>query len=112
MRHEAAKAQAGDERDRLVMAVRNGGSQPSTTPAATAFARHVRRGPGFVDENQLCRIEVGLPGEPGAPLLQNVRALLLLGMRGLFLNVIPWRSKKRQITEEEKRSPQLATSRS
>jgi len=33
-------------------------------------------------------------------------------MRRLFLNVIPWRSKKRQITEEEKRSPQLAINRS
>jgi hypothetical protein len=45
-------------------------------------------------------------------LLQNVRASLLLGMRGLFLKVISWRSKNRQITEEEKRSPQLAISRS
>jgi hypothetical protein len=44
--------------------------------------------------------------------LQDVRALLFLGMRGFFLNVISCRSKKRQITDEEKRSPQLAISRS
>src|SRR5208282_1399235 len=41
-----AKAQAGDERNRLVMAVRNGGAQPSAAPPASAFARHIRRSPG------------------------------------------------------------------
>jgi hypothetical protein len=30
-----------------------------------------------------------LSGEPIPALLQNVRALLLFGVRGLFLNVIP-----------------------
>ena len=44
-----------------------------------------------------------MPGEPVAALSQNVRALLLLGMRGLFLKVSSWRSKKRQSTEDEKR---------
>jgi hypothetical protein len=37
---------------------------------------------------------------------------MLLGMLRLFLNVILWRSKKRQITEEDKRSPQVAIRRS
>src|SRR5271165_6018460 len=46
LRHEAAKAQAGDERNRLVMAVWNGGAQPSAAPTASAFARHIRRCPG------------------------------------------------------------------
>jgi hypothetical protein len=72
------------------------------------FARHIRRSPGLVDEHEAGRIEIELPGEPVAALLQNVRALLLLGMRGLFFKVISWRSKKRQSTEDEKRSPQLA----
>ena len=88
------------------------GAQPSTAPTASAFARHVGGGPGLVDEHQLRRIEVELPHEPSLALRQNVRASLFLGMRGLFLKVISWRSKKRQITEEEKRSPQLAISRS
>jgi hypothetical protein len=35
----------------------------------------------LVDEDEFQRIEVGLPGEP-------VPALLLLGVRGLFLTVI------------------------
>ena len=68
--------------------------------------------PGFVDENEFPRIQVELRPKPRLTLLQDVRALLLLGMRGLFLNVISWRSKKRQITDEEKCSPQLAINRS
>jgi len=56
--------------------------------------------------------EFELRPKPFLALLQNVRRLLLFSMRGLFLKVILWRSKKRQITEEEKRSPQLAISRS
>ena len=111
LRHEPGQAQAGDQCDRLIVAMRHGGAQPATAPAAPALARHGRGRAGFVDEHQLGRIEVELLREPGLALLQNVCALLLLRMRGLFLNVIPCRSKNRQITEEEKRSPQLAISR-
>ena len=50
---------------------------------------------GFVDEDEPRRIELEMAGEPVPTLLQNVRALLLLGMRGLFLNVMLQRSKKR-----------------
>ncbi len=99
LRHEAAKAQAGDERNRHVMAVRNGGAQPSAVrnggaqpsaaPTASAFARHIRRGPGLLDEHQAGRIEIELPGEPVAALSHNVRALLLLGVRGLLWNGPP-----------------------
>ncbi len=89
LRHEAAKAKAGDERDRLVVAVRNGGAQLSTASAASAFARQICGGPGLIDEHQLRRIEIELSGEPLPALFQDVRALLLLGVRGLFLKVIP-----------------------
>ena len=58
--------------DRLVMAVRNGGAQPSSSPAASAFARQIGGSPSLVDENKFQRIEVGLPGEPVPALLQNV----------------------------------------
>ena len=87
-RGQAGKADAGDERDRLVMAMRNGGAQPSSAPATSAFARQIGGSPSLVDEDEFQRIEVGLPGEPVPALLQNVRALLLLGVRGLFLTVI------------------------
>ncbi len=89
LRHEAAKAQAGDERNRLVMAVRNGGAQSSAAPTASAFARHIRRSPGLIDEHEASRIEIELPGEPVAALSHNVRALLLLGVRGLLWNGPP-----------------------
>ena len=84
LRHDAGKAQAGDERDRLVMTVRNCGAQSSAPPTAPAFARHVRGRPGLVDEHELGRIEVELPVKPRPALLQHVRASLLLGVRGFF----------------------------
>ena len=86
---QAAKADASDQRDRLVMAVRDGNAQPSSSPAASSFARQIGGGSCFVDENEFRRIKIELPGEPFLALFQNVLALLLLGMRGLFLNVIP-----------------------
>jgi hypothetical protein len=89
LRHEAAKAQAGDQPNRLVMAVRNGGAQPSAAPTASAFARHIRRSPGLLDEHQAGRIEIELPGKPVAALSHNVRVLLLLGVRGLLWNGPP-----------------------
>ena len=64
LRHEAAKAQAGDERDRLVMAVWNGGAQASPAPTAAAFARKIGGSAGFVDEDEPRRIELELAGEP------------------------------------------------
>jgi hypothetical protein len=94
------------------MAVRNADAQPSPSPATAAFARQIGGGSCFINENKLSRIEIELRPKPFLALLQDVRALLLLGMRGLFLKVISWRSKNRQITEEEKRSPQLAINRS
>ena len=85
LRHEARKAQPGHEGDRLIMAMRNADAQPPPAPAASAFARQIGGSPGFIDENELPRIEVELRPKPRLTLLQDVRALLLLGMRGLFL---------------------------
>ena len=112
LRHEAGETQAGNKRDGLVMAMRNADAQPSSLPASSALARQIGGSPGFIDEDKLSRIEIELRPKPFLALLQDVGALLLLGMRGFFLNVISCRSKKRQITEDEKRSPQLPISRS
>ena len=57
---------------------------------------HVGRGPGLVDEHQAFGIEVELAVEPVPASLQDVGAVLLGRMRGLFLSVIPCRSKNRQ----------------
>lgn len=51
----------------------------------------------LVDEDQPLRIEIGLSVEPGAAPSQNIRAVLLARVRGLFFRVIPWRRKKRWI---------------
>ena len=112
-RRKPSKAQTGNERDRLVMAMRGmGGPQSPSAPAAPMLSREIGGSAGLVDEDEFGGIKIELAGEPVPALLQNVRALLLLGVRGLFLNVTPWRSKKRQSTETEKRSPQFCIRRS
>ena len=92
------------------MAVRNGGAQPSAAPRNVRGCAPYWSKPQVSSMNQAGRIEIELPGKPVAALAQNVRALLLLGVRKL-LKVISWRSKKRQ-SADEKRAPQLAIRRS
>jgi hypothetical protein len=50
---------------------------------------HLGRQPGLVDEDQLCGIEIKLAVEPGLPPLQDVGAVLLQCVCGLFLKVQP-----------------------
>ena len=111
-RDRGRTAQAGDERDRLVMAMRNGGRNLRPRRERP----HLR---AMLVEAQVSSMNTsflgsrsGCPANQARRCFSNVGALLLLGVRGLFLYVIPWRSKNRQITEEEKRSPPLAISRS
>jgi len=47
-------------------------------------AGHLGRGPGFVDEDELLGIELGLGLEPGLATGDDVRPLLLGGVRGFF----------------------------
>ena len=42
-------------------------------------------------------IEIELLLEPGLAALQDIRPILLAGVRGLFLRVMAWRAKKRRI---------------
>jgi hypothetical protein len=51
--------------------------------------RHLGRQSGLIDEDELCRIEIELAVEPGAAALQDVGAILLQCMCGLFLYVQP-----------------------
>jgi hypothetical protein len=94
------------------MAVGNADPQPSPSPTAPAFARQIGGSPGFINEDKLSGIEIELRPKPFLALRQDVGALLLRSVRGFFLNVMSCRSKKRQSTEDEKRSPKLATRRS
>jgi hypothetical protein len=68
-------------------------------------ARHLGAGAGLVDEDESCRIELGLRLEPGQPTRLHVRALLLGGMRRLFFSVMRRRSKKRQSVLTATRTP-------
>jgi len=87
------------------VAVRDAGPQALAPPAAAMAARHVGRGPGFVDEDEAVRVEVELVLEPGLALLQDVGAILLGRVSGLFLRVIWWRSKKRRMVPKPKTRP-------
>ena len=55
-----------------------------------------RRSHRIEDEDELLRIEVKLAFKPCLPGSLHIGALLLSGMRNLFLSVIRWRWKKRQ----------------
>jgi hypothetical protein len=57
--------------------------------------RHVGGCPGLVDEDQPLGVEIKLALEPCLPPLQDVGPILLRRVTGLFLRVIPWRSKNR-----------------
>jgi hypothetical protein len=59
--------------------------------------RHVRLGPGLVDEDQASRIEIGLRAQPGGASSLDIRAVELGRRQRLFLRVIPSRSKNRRI---------------
>jgi hypothetical protein len=106
-RRKPSKAQSGNEGDCLVMPVREGGPQAPSAPAASMRSSEIGGSAGLIDEDEFRGIKIELGGEPVPALLQNVRAPLLLGVRCLFLKVTAWRSKKRQSTETEKRSPQF-----
>ena len=79
------------------MAVWDGGPQAFTALAAAMCSRHVGRCPGFINKDEPVPIELTLALTPGLPSRQDIRAILLCGMGGLFLRVILWRSKKRRI---------------
>ena len=104
-RNEAFKTQAGDEGCRFPMAMWDGSSQSFAFGRAPKAARHIGGGPGLVDEDQLFRIEIELAFEPGLATFQNVGALLLGRVCGLFLSEIRRRPKKRQIADTLKRCP-------
>ena len=88
-RDHAVQAEAGDQRRRLPVAVRNRHPQAFTPGAAPLGACHVRRGPRLVYEDEPRGIEIGLRFEPRPTLLQDVGPILLDRVAGLFLRVSP-----------------------
>ena len=98
-RGHAARGQASDESCRFPVAVRDADTKALAAAAAAVAvgSSHVGRSPGLVDEHQTFGIEIELAFEPGLAPLQDVGAVLLGRVRGLFLRVMAWRAKKRRI---------------
>lgn len=105
----AAEPQARDQRGGLSVAVGEAHPQPGAARTPPVAAGHVGCRPGLVDEDQALGVEVWLGVEPGAPLLQNVRAVLLDRVAGLFFRVIPRRWKKRDSADLEVAIPRAAS---
>jgi hypothetical protein len=76
--------------------VRDADPKASPTRSPPVAPGHVGGSPGLVDEHQPLGIKVELALEPGLAPLADIRAVLLGGMRRLFLRVILCRRQKRQ----------------
>jgi hypothetical protein len=66
------------------MAVRHVGPAALTARGTTTQPRHLRGKAGLINEDQLRWVEIELTVEPGAAALQDVGAILLQCMCGLF----------------------------
>lgn len=104
-------AKAGDEGRRFPMSMRDAGAQPLALRGAPALARHVRRRPSLVDEDEPLGIEIELTIEPVLASLYDVRPVLLARMGGLFLNVRPQRSRNVHSVARLALTPRSASSR-
>ena len=70
------------------MAVGHADAQAFAAAATAMRAGHLGRGPGLVDEDEAVGVEIDLAVEPRLAPLQDVGAILLAGVRSLFLRVI------------------------
>src|SRR5271154_5386978 len=82
--YDCVMAQAGYQRDRLAMPMRNGADQPFTTGATAPQPHHLGAGGGFVDEYQPGRVKHELFSPPASARAGYVRPLLLRGVKGFF----------------------------
>jgi hypothetical protein len=87
------------------MTMGDGGTAPLATLSPAPQARHFGGGAGFVNENELAGVQVGLPFEPTLACCLHVRALLFTRMRRLFLYVMSRLSKNSQTVEGAAETP-------
>ena len=66
------------------MAVGDGGPAALAAPGSAPQAGHLGRGAGLIDEDELLGIKIGLSVEPGLAAGDDIRPLLLGGVRGFF----------------------------
>ena len=98
-RDHAVEAQPSGKCGRLPMAMWDGGSAPLAALGPAPQARHLGGSAGFINEDELGRIQIGLPLEPSLARRLHVRALLFARMRRLFLYVISRLLKNSQTVE-------------
>ncbi len=82
---QSVQAQPGDQRGGLPVTMGHAGPAAFAAGRASTQAGHLGRRAGFIEKDQLRGIEIGLELEPGLTASRYVLALLLAGMRGLFL---------------------------
>lgn len=87
-RHDAGQSQPSDERRGFLVTMWHGGTQPLATSTPPVASCHIRGSPGFINEDQPRRIEIGLGIEPLLPSCQDVRPVLFRRVSGLFFHVI------------------------
>ena len=87
------------------MAVWNRGKTALSFWSPPVDPRHLGGGACLVNEDQPRRIKIELPLEPRLASSLHVKALLLGGMRRLFLNVMRRRSKNRHSVPMPTRTP-------
>jgi hypothetical protein len=74
---DPGRSQSGDQGGQLPVSLWDGGSQPQTARTPAIAPRHVRGGPGLVDEDQAVGVERRLAADEHAPSLGDIRAVLL-----------------------------------
>jgi len=83
-RGDAVLAQPGQEGENLPVPPGHSADEASAAFGAPAQPRHVGRGPGFIEEDQSGRVEIGLCRNPGGARRGDVRPLLLAGVHDFF----------------------------
>ena len=96
-RCHALQPERADKGRGFPVTVRHRGSAAFATQSPSISPGHFGRCTRFIDEYQPFHLKIELGIRPGLPLTQDVRPLLFGGVRSFFLNVMPWRSSRRQI---------------
>ena len=83
-RVEAIEAEGGDDRMRLPMTAGRVVVEPRPTRTSTVPSQQIGSDAAFVEKEVLPHIAERLPLTPAAPLSDDVRASLLVGVNGFF----------------------------
>lgn len=103
----AAHAQASDQRRGLAVTMREAHPQALALVATAVAAGHVGGGPRLVDEDQALGLQIELAIEPASSLAQDVGAILLDRVAGLYGMARPFfpASDMIPVLEEERSGP-------